>query len=90
MGSLKPSIVYSVPNEYEETLHKHVFDACQIFRNHPGTLQRGRQATVRRVHACTDSDGGNFERIVNCKLIHYQNYTLIKRVMTIANVLYHL
>lgn len=60
-GVTKKPLVYSVPIENEETLHKHVFDACQTIGNRPATFQRGWQSMVRRVH---DSDAGNFERLL--------------------------
>jgi len=57
-GVTKKPLVYSVPIENEETLHKHVFDACQTIGNRPATFQSVLWSMVRRVH---DSDGGNFE-----------------------------
>jgi hypothetical protein len=50
---LKPT-VYSASIDDEETLHQRDFDACRTIRKRSGTLERVRQAMIRRVHACVD------------------------------------
>jgi len=48
-GVTKKPLVYSVPIENEETLHKHVFDTCQTIGNRSATFQSGRWSMVRRM-----------------------------------------
>ena len=65
--------------EDEETLHQRDFDPCQTIRNAPG-----RQAMIRRVHACLDSGGGHFEnllRILAWQTIRTQQLSNWERVL---------
>jgi len=55
---------YSAQFENEETLHLDTFGACQTICNHPGSFESVRQSIIWRVHACLDSGGGHFEKLL--------------------------
>jgi hypothetical protein len=57
-------LVYAAPVDKEETLHRRIVDACQTIRSCPGICERMRRSVMRRVEACTESHGDNFEHIL--------------------------
>ena len=85
-GVTKKPLVYSVPIENEETLHKHVFDACQTIGNRPANIQ-GEEGAVHG-QTCPWFRWRKFwASVVNCDLINNKSITVIKRGMSIVNVL---
>jgi hypothetical protein len=53
--------VSTAPVDNEEA-HR-IVDACQTIRNYPGMFARMRRPMMKRVQACTESDGGQFEHL---------------------------
>jgi hypothetical protein len=59
-GHLK-ALVYAAPVDNEDALHHRTVDACQTIRNYPGNFERMLRSMMRRVEACTESHGKQFE-----------------------------
>jgi hypothetical protein len=62
-GHLK-ALVYVAPVDNEKALHHRNVDACQTIPNYPGIFERMRRSILRRVEACMESHGGNFEYLL--------------------------
>jgi len=88
LGYLKP-LLHSAAIENEQTHRQRIFFySSQIICNRPGTFEKVRQSTKRRVLVCTDLGGGHFEHyFVICDVINDKNSTVIKLGTRTVNVL---
>ena len=57
------SLLYSDPNENEETVHQSIFDAFQTIRNRLGGFLNG-ASVYKTVHSCVYSSGGHSEHLL--------------------------
>jgi hypothetical protein len=62
-GHIK-TLVHAAPVDNEEALHHRTVDACQTIRNYPGIFERMRRSAMRRVEACIECHGGQFEHLL--------------------------
>lgn len=62
-GHLK-SLVYAQPIPDIETLRQRIIDSCNTIRNQPGIFERVRGSMQRRMHSCTNSNGGHIEHLL--------------------------
>jgi hypothetical protein len=59
----RKSRMSAVTLDNEEVFHHCSVDVCQIIRNCPGIFERMRRSMMRRVEACTESNGRHFEQL---------------------------
>jgi len=63
MGTLKKLPLFSSNRQWTE-FQQHMYYACQTICNRTETFERVHMFMISSVHASTDSDGGNFDRLL--------------------------